>query len=53
MKIMKLAEYLDQMRLRLVYGENNKKNAKFVIEDLNRETAEVFTKLQLGRYIPN
>jgi transposase len=53
MSIMKLAEYLDQMRLGLVYGENNKKNAKFVIEDLNRETAEVFTKLQLGRYIPN
>ena len=52
----RLAQYLDQMRLGLVYiGEEKdrgKKGADFVIEDMNRSTAEVFSKLQLGRFIP-
>jgi hypothetical protein len=42
-----LTQYLDQMRLGLIYtiDENNKreKKADFVIEDMNKSTAEVFT----------
>ncbi|MDY6965645.1 MAG: transposase [Halobacteriota archaeon] len=51
-----LASHLDQMRLGLVYngGENAREHrkAEFVIEDMNKETAEVFFRLQLGKYIP-
>lgn len=46
----RLAGHLDQMRLGLVYGDGT--SAEFVIEDMNRETAEVFSKLQLGGSIP-
>ncbi len=53
LSIMKLADYLDQMRLGLVFNDKNSKNAEFIIEDMNKETAEVFSKLQLGRYIPD
>jgi len=39
------------MRLGLVYGDGA--SAEFVIEDMNnRETAEVFSRLQLGGSIP-
>lgn len=51
-----LVHHLDLMRLGLVYnGENNgksKKKVEFVIEDMNKSTAEVFSKLQLGTFIP-
>ena len=51
-----LAGRLDQMRLGLVYnGEENVRehgDAGFVIEDMNKEIAEVFFRLQLGGYIP-
>jgi len=30
-----------------------RENAEFVIDDLNKETAEVFSKLKLGMFIPN
>jgi len=44
------------MRLGLVYtGEakdKGKKSADFVIEDMNKSMAEVFSKLQLDRFIP-
>ena len=53
LSIMKLADYLDQMRLGLVFNDKSKKNAEFIIEDMNKETAEVFSKLQLGKYIPD
>ena len=46
----RLAGHLDQMRLGLVYGDGT--SAEFVIEDMNRETAEVFSRLQLGGSIP-
>jgi transposase len=56
LSIERLADHLDQMRLGLICnGEENaksKKNARFVIEDMDKETAEVFSKLQLGKYIP-
>jgi transposase len=52
-----LSEYLDQMRLGLVYTEEknkkSKKGANFVIEDMNKSMAEVFAKLQLGQLIPD
>lgn len=52
-----LSEYLDQMRLGLAYteekNEKSKKRADFVIEDMNKSTAEVFAKLQLGQLIPD
>lgn len=53
LSIMKLADYLDQMRLGLVFNDKSKKNAEFIIEDMNKETAEVFSKLKLGKYIPD
>jgi len=52
----RLAYHLDQMRLGLVYtGEEKVKSlrgAKFVIEDMSRDAAEVFSKLNLDKYIP-
>ena len=53
LSIMKLADYLNQMRLGLVFNDKSSKNAEFIIEDMNKESAEVFSKLQLERYIPN
>jgi transposase len=57
LSIKKLAEYLDEMRLGLLYNdkivEKNKKNAQFVIEEMGKKTAEIFSKLQLGKFIPN
>jgi transposase len=47
-----LAQYLDQMRLGLAYVGEGKNKADFVIEDMNRCTAEIFSKLQLGQFIP-
>lgn len=56
MSIKQLAHHLDQMRLGLVQDNETKgkgkMNATFVIEDMNKGTAEVFSKLQLGKYIP-
>ena len=56
LSIKKLALHLDQMRLGLVKGnesnEKGQKKAIFVIEDMNKSTAEVFSRLQLGKYIP-
>jgi transposase len=56
LSIKKLAQHLDQMRLGLVKGnesnEKGQKKAIFVIEDMNKSTAEVFSRLQLGKYIP-
>jgi transposase len=51
--ISRLAESLDQIRLALVHNGKDKKNAGFVIEEMNKEAAEVFSKLQLGKYIPD
>jgi transposase len=55
LSIKKLAEYLDEMRLGLLYNDKikNKKNAQFVIEEMGKKTAEIFSKLQLGKFIPN
>jgi transposase len=57
LSIKKLAEYLDQMRLGLLYNGKtilkSKKNAQFVIEEMGKKTAEIFGKLQLGKFIPN
>ncbi len=57
LSIKNMAEFLDQMRLGLVYNDKtilkNKKNAHFVIEEMGKKTAEIFGKLQLGRFIPN
>jgi transposase len=56
MSMKQLAHHLDLMRLGLVYtGKGNgrsKKKAEFVIEDMNKSTAEVFSKLQLEKFIP-
>ena len=48
-----LAQYLDQMRLGLAYVGEGKNKADFVVEDMNRCTAEIFSKLQLGQFIPD
>lgn len=57
LSIKKLAEYLDEMRLGLLYNdkkiEKNKKNVQFVIEEMGKKTAEIFSKLQLGTFIPD
>jgi hypothetical protein len=51
--IKQLAEHLDQMRLGLVRDNDGKGKGKmkaaFVIEEMNKNTAEVFGKLQLGK----
>jgi hypothetical protein len=50
-----LAHQLDLMRLGAVHadkGKGKRKKVEFVIEDMNKRTAEIFGKLQLGRYIP-
>ncbi len=52
----RLAYHLDQMRLGLVYTGDEKvksgRGAEFVIEDMSRDAAEVFSKLKLDKYIP-
>ena len=52
----RLAYHLDQMRLGLVYTGDEKvkslRGAEFVIEDMSRDAAEVFSKLNLDKYIP-
>jgi transposase len=53
MTIQKLATNLEKIRMSLVYSGKEEKNAEFVIEEMNKETAEIFTKLQLGKYIPS
>ena len=50
--IQKLAENLEKIRMGLVYNGKGEENAEFVIEEMNKETAGIFTKLQLGEYIP-
>jgi transposase len=51
--IQKLANNLEKIRMGLVYNGKEGENAEFVIEEMNKETAEIFTKLQLGEYIPS
>ena len=51
--IQKLAINLEKIRMGLVYIKKGEKNAEFVIEEMNKETAEIFAKLQLGKYIPS
>ncbi|AKB23580.1 Mobile element protein [Methanosarcina sp. MTP4] len=51
--IQKLATNLEKIRMSLVYSAKEEKNAEFVIEEMNKETAKIFTKLQLGKYIPS
>ena len=51
--IQNLAHNLEKIRMGLVYNGKGEKNAEFVIEEMNKETAEIFTKLQLGDYIPS
>jgi transposase len=56
LSIKKFAQHLDQMRLGLVQNsesnERGQKKANFVIESMDKSTAEIFSRLQLGRYIP-
>ena len=51
--IQNLANNLEKIRLGLIYNGKGKENAEFFIEKMNKETAEIFTKLQLGEYIPS
>ena len=50
--IQKLAENFEKIRMGLAYNGKGGKNAEFVIEEMNRETAGIFTKFQLEEYIP-
>jgi peptidyl-tRNA hydrolase len=51
--IQKLATSLEKIRMGLVHNRKGEKSAEFVIEEMNKETAEIFAKLQLGKYIPS
>jgi transposase len=51
--IQKLATNLEKIRMGLVHNRKGEKTAEFVIEEMNKETAEIFAKLQLGKYIPS
>jgi transposase len=51
--IQKLATNLEKIRMGLVHNRKGEKSAEFVIEEMNKETAEIFEKLQLGKYIPS
>ena len=51
--IQKLSNNLKKIRMGLVNNRKGEKNAEFVIEEMNKETAEIFAKLQLGKYIPS
>ena len=53
MTIQKLTSNLEKIRMSLAYNGKEKSNAEFVIEEMNKETAEIFTKIQLGEYIPS
>ncbi len=46
-----LSEILDKIRIELV--SDDLKHAEFVVEELNRESADLFNKLDLVEYIPN
>jgi len=46
-----LSEILDKIRIELV--TDDLKHAEFVVENLNRESAEIFNKLDLVEYIPD
>jgi transposase len=56
LSIERLAHYLDQVRLGVVYNaeDHQAKRTKFdfVVEDMNKSTADIFSKLQLGQYLP-
>jgi transposase len=56
LSIERLAHYLDQVRLGVVYNtedhEAERTKFDFVVEDMNKNTADVFSKLQLGQYLP-
>lgn len=47
----RLSENLDRIRLALV--SDDAKHGEFVIEELNREAAEIFNKLDIASYIPS
>ncbi|HNW37679.1 MAG TPA: IS1634 family transposase, partial [Methanosarcina vacuolata] len=51
--IQMLSNNLEKIRMGLVHNRKGEKNAEFVIEEMNKETAEIFAKLQLGKYIPS
>ena len=51
--IQKLSNNLEKIRMGLVHNRKGEKSAEFVIEEMNKETAEIFAKLQLGKYIPS
>jgi transposase len=51
--IQTLANNLEKIRMGLIYNGKEDENAEFVIEKMNKEAAEIFTKLQLGEYIPS
>lgn len=46
-----LSEILDKIRIELV--SDDLKRAEFVVEELNRESAEIFNSIDLVEYIPN
>ena len=51
--IQRLASNLEKIRMGLIYNGKEGKNAEFVIEEMNKESAKIFTKLQLEKYIPS
>jgi transposase len=57
LSIERLAHYLDQVRLGVIYNaeDHEAKRTKFdfVVEDMNKNTADIFSKLQLGQYLPD
>ena len=46
-----LSEILNKIRIELV--SDDLKHAEFVVEELNRESADIFNRLDLVEYIPN
>jgi len=51
--IQKLSNNLEKIRMGLVHNRKGEKSVEFVIEEMNKETVEIFAKLQLGKYIPS
>lgn len=47
----KLVEHLERIRVVLVRGPDG--SPKMVLEQMDREEARVFSKLNLGRFIPS
>jgi hypothetical protein len=49
-------QWLCSLRLGVVYNaeDHQAKRAKFdfVVEDMNKNTADIFSRLQLGQYLP-